>query len=339
MAGLFGGRTPAIRGPRAVARLEALQLGGVKQWVVIRGHDTNNPLLVYLHGGPGGSDYNQLRTWNGVLEERFTLVHWIQRGANKSYSKSIPPESMTIAQLLADLHELIVLVTRRFGQQKVFLVGQSIGTALGMLYIQQHPDMVHAYVGVNQVVDRSEEEAISYADTLEAARRVGSQKAVKALEQLGAPERGAFASGIMGIIKQRQWLSTLGLLTHNPARAGEWQKRMLFAPELYWGEQIRLYFGLKWSMTVLWPQYCRLNLREEVPAVQVPVYFVAARHDHITNLALTEQYFAQLQAPKKVLTVFEESGHLALFEEPERFNRLMIDVVRTDATAPGEVPA
>lgn len=324
----FRGSTPALRGPKAISVLEPIQLGGIRQWVVIRGRDTANPLLVYLHGGPGGSDYGPLRKWNSALEERFTIVHWIQRGSNKSYSPTIPPESMTVEQLLSDLHELIVAVTARFGKQKVVLVGQSAGTALGVLYAARHPELVQAWVGVNQVVDRGREEEISHEYTLAAARQRANAKAVTDLERLGLPVRGVYASGVAATGVQRQWMFRLGLVCHDPKRWGAWQLAMLLAPELTWGERFRLLKALNWSMEMLWRELGRLNLNEMVPELKMPTFFVAGRHDHITNLGLNQEYLERLQAPRKELVVFENSGHIALFEEPERFNDLMIKVVR-----------
>lgn len=328
MSPLFGAKTPAIRGPKAISVLESLQLGGVKQWVVIRGRDTGNPLLVYLHGGPGGSDYGAMRKWCPELEDHYTVVHWIQRGANKSYSPTIPPESMTVEQFLSDLHELILHVTARFGKKKVVLVGQSIGTALGVLYAQRHPKRVHAWVGVNQVVDRASEEVRAHELTLAAARERGNAKAVADLERLGLPVNGVYAVGVGGTGTQRLWMSKLGLVSHDPARLGVWQRTMAFVPELTWPERFRLLKGLMWSMERLWPEYGKLNLLESVPELQVPVYLMGGRHDKITNLDLMKAFLDQLKAPRKELVVGENAGHISLFEEPELFSELMIKTVR-----------
>jgi pimeloyl-ACP methyl ester carboxylesterase len=328
MFGLFQGRTPAIEGARSIAVMEKLQLGGLDQWVVIRGRDTQNPLLVYLHGGPGGSDYAPIRKWNPVLEEQFTIVHWCQRGANKSYQKGIPPESMTVDQFVADLHELVLHVTQRFGQRKVFLAGQSAGTVFGLLYAEQHPELVHAYIGINQIVDRDAEERISYEAALQAARERGNTRAVRELAELGAPVNGMYKIGVKGTFAQRKWLNMMGLVTYLPKRVMAWQKEMLFAPELTWGERLRIMKGVMWSMEVMWPELGRINFLANTPAIQVPVFLVAGRQDRITNLGLAEQLLAKLPAPRKELLALDQAGHIALFEQPERFNEFMVKVVR-----------
>lgn len=328
--GLFAGKTPAISGPRAIAVMDQLTLGNLKQWVVIRGRDTQNPILVYLHGGPGGSDYAPFRKWNPVLEEQFTIVHWCQRGSNKSFNSAIPVESMTVEQLMTDLHELILHVTERFGQRKVILAGQSVGTIFALLYAQRHPELVHAYVGINQIVDRATEEHISYEQTLKTAKERGKTKAVQELDALGAPEYGLYRNGIKGTTTQRAWMNKLGLVTHEPKRIMAWMFSMLLAPELTWGERLRIMKGVEWSMAALWPELGRLNFLASPIELQVPVYLVAGRHDRITNLGLTEQLLAHLRAPQKELLVLE-AGHIALFEEPERFNAFMVNVVRKAA--------
>ncbi len=331
MFGFFRGTTPAIKGPRAVAVMEQMNLGGLNQWVVIRGCDTENPVLVYLHGGPGGSDYAPVRKWNSILEEKFTLVHWCQRGANKSYNKAVPPESMTVEQFLSDLHELVLHITKRFGKRKVFIAGQSVGTVFGLLYAQRHPELVHAYVGINQIVDRAEEERISYEYTLQVARQRAHAKATAELESLGAPEGGMFRVGLKGTLTQRQWMSKLGIVSFEPKRIMAWQKAMIFASELTWGDRLRLMKGVIWSMERMWAELGKINFLQTLTEVNVPVFFVAGRQDHITSLALTEQLVAKLKAPRKELLVLEKSGHIALFEEPERFNDFMVNVVRTVA--------
>jgi pimeloyl-ACP methyl ester carboxylesterase len=158
---LFGnGSTPAIRGEGAIAVMEKIRLGGVEQWVAIRGHDTDNPLLLWVHGGPGGAmDTAVLRRYAPALEEHYTVVTWNQRGAVKSYSPDLPAESMTISQFLSDLHELVTMLTRRFQQRKVYLAAHSVGTIFGLLFAQRHPELVHAYIGVNQVIERAERSA------------------------------------------------------------------------------------------------------------------------------------------------------------------------------------
>lgn len=325
MFSLFRGRTPTIRSNtnRSIASLEAIRLGGVDQWMTIRGHDRENPILLYVHGGPGMSDMGAIRHFLPSLEEHFTVVHWSQRGAGKSYSSRIPAESMKIGQFVADLESLTRHLLHRFGQQKLFLVGQSWGTLLCMRLIKQTPELFYAYVGVNQVVDRAQEELISYRAALDLALKRGVRKAVTQLEALGEPVAGVFAT-LEGTLVHKTWTRTMRMITFDPKCFMALGKTMALNPELTVTEILNMFRGLRWNMELLWREFCQANLFDEIHAVEVPVYFVAGQHDTITNPDLQAQYLDQLQAPRKEYVLFERSGHLACYEEPERFCAVML---------------
>ena len=148
-----------------------MRLGGVEQWVLIRGEDVANPPLIVLHGGPGMSEMGFFRRFNAPLERQFTVVHWDQRGTRKSFDRDIPRSSMTLEQFVADLDELVDIVRRRFGKEKVAILGHSWGSALGAIYAARCPEKVSVYVGAAQIGDWSAAESLSYAF---ATRRSGA---------------------------------------------------------------------------------------------------------------------------------------------------------------------
>lgn len=334
MFGLFKGPyTPAIKDgngqvkPNSIAVMEKVHLGGLEQWMVIRGHDRSNPLLVFLAGGPGSADWSTARKYFPQLEEHFTLVHWAPRGAIKSYNLGAPTESITLANIMSDLHELVLKVTARFGQKKVFVAGQSVGSMYSVLFAQQHPELVHAHIGINQVVHRAEEERIGYEFTLEQARTKGKAKFVADLERIGAPSGGMYAK-IGDTLLQRRYLSTMGLVSYEPSRIMDWQKTLLFGAELSFREKLTVLKAIGKSMEVLWPELSRHDYFTQIPELKVPVFLVLGQHDHIVNTPLSLRWLEELRAPQKEAFVFEKSGHIACFEEPERFTRLMIEKVR-----------
>lgn len=329
-----GAHTPAIKDANgkvkanAIAVMEKVQIGGMDQWIVIRGHNVNNPLLLFLAGGPGSADWTAIRKFAPQLEEHFTLVHWAPRGAIKTFNTNpTPPGTMTLGHILADLHQLVLQITKRFGQPKLFVAGQSIGSMYGILFAQKHPELVHAHIGINQVVDRAAEELIGYAFTLEHARKTGNQRVVADLERLGAPVGGCYEN-IQGTLLQRRHLSTMGMVSHNPKRIMEWQKSLIFGTELSWGDRLKLMKGIMWSMEQLWPELCTHNYFKQIPELKVPVFLVLGKHDHIVNTPLALQWLEQLKAPQKEAFVFEHSGHIACYEEPELFARILIEKVR-----------
>ncbi len=325
MFSLFRGTTPAIPNgsSRSIAALEWMRLGGVVQWLTLRGHDVTNPLLLYVHGGPGGPDLGTIRHFVPELEEHFVVAHWSQRGAGKSFSRELSDDRMTMAQFVADLEELSLHLLRRFGQRKLFVVGQSWGTVLGMRFVARRPDLVAAYVGVNQVVDRAEEELRAYRACLQRARERGNGRAVAQLEALGEPQDGAFAS-VAGTLVQRRWMRALGMVTREPERAAEIGRAIVMSPELTVRDLLNLFGHVRWNMELLWPEFCGVNLVREVPAVDVPVFFVVGEHDWVTSPELARQYLDVLRAPRKAYVPFDRSGHVACFEEPGRFLEVML---------------
>ena len=325
MFSLFRGKTPAIRGgtARSIAALERMRLGGVVQWLTLRGHDVANPLLLYVHGGPGGPDLGAMRHFVPELEEHFVVAHWSQRGAGKSYARELSPDRMTMAQFVADLEELSLYLLQRFGQRRLFLVGQSWGTVLGMRLAARRPDLVAAYVGVNQVVDRGAEELRAYRVCLQRARERGNGMAVTQLEGLGEPQDGAFAS-VEGTLVQRRWMRALGMVTFEPQHAAEIGRVIATSPELTLRDLLNLLARVRWNMELLWPEFCRVDLAREIPAVDAPVFFVAGEHDWVTSPQLARQYLDALRAPRKEFVLFPRSGHVACFEEPQRFLEVML---------------
>ena len=187
------GKTPPFRGPRgevvpgSVAEVAYRRLGGFDQWVMIRGDSVANPVLILLHGGPGWSETGFFRHFNAPLEKSFTVVYCDQRGAGKSFDRSIPRSSMTVEQFICDLDELIDAICQRLDKSKVAIFGHSWGSVLGVLYAARFPEKVAAYVGCGHIGDWATAEASSYEFALAEAQRVGNRRAVRKLRAIGPP--------------------------------------------------------------------------------------------------------------------------------------------------------
>jgi dienelactone hydrolase len=179
------GRTPPFRTvageilPGSIAELGYHRLGGVDQWVMIRGESLTNPPLIHLHGGPGFSETRPFRHFNASLERSFTVVYWDQRGAGKSFARNIERSSMTVEQFIADLDELVDAVRIRVGMDKVAIFGHSWGSVLGVLYAARFPQKVAAYVGSGQIGDWPAAESASYAFVLAEARTLEGARLVR----------------------------------------------------------------------------------------------------------------------------------------------------------------
>jgi pimeloyl-ACP methyl ester carboxylesterase len=310
----------------SVAEAGFWRIGGIDQWVVVRGLSAANPVLVVLHGGPGSPETVFFRATNAAIEDAYTVVYWDQRGAGRSFSKSIPPETMTVAQFVADLDELVEQLRGRFAKPKVVLLGHSWGSALGVLYAQKYPDKVSVYIGVGQVADMPASEAASYAFALRMARERGNRTAIRQLEAIGRPP-----FTMKSLTTQRRWLMALGGAFGPNLTLPRLIWRGLTGPEASPLDLVRLIQGSGFSARLLWRELETMNLGRDALTFAMPVFFVLGRYDMQVVATVSAAYFEALSAPFKQLVWFEHSGHMAPFEEPALFNRLMIDQVRAHA--------
>jgi pimeloyl-ACP methyl ester carboxylesterase len=331
------GRTPPFRGAdgnivaESIAEVSYRRLGGLDQWVMIRGESVASPPLILLHGGPGFSETGFFRHFNARLEKSFTVVYWDQRGAGKSFDPTIPRSSMTVEQFISDLDELVGVVCERLGANRVAIFGHSWGSALGVLYAARFPEKVAAYVGSGQIGDWAAAESASYAFALSEARRRGSRRAVGKLGAIGPPPYSAKA-----VFTERTWLSRF---------EGQMRPRALWkvGRAVVGGHESSLFElpsgmrGFWFSMDAMWPEVSRLNLIELVPALQMPVFFFLGRKDHFVPPETSVAYFEALTAPSKKLVWFEDSGHEPFVDEPDKFNTAMAELVRP--ILPSDLPA
>ena len=328
---LAPGRTPPINTPNGIASLEHVVLGGVRQWVLLRGEDASNPILLFLHGGPGTPMTPVAHHFGRPLERHFVVVHWDQRGSGKSFDRAIPEESFTIEQFLSDTHELVATLRARFGAERIYLIGHSWGSVLGVTTVQRHPELFHAYVGMGQVTDERRSEDMGLQYVRDRARTLGNQQAIQELARLQPP----YVDNPKEVVIQRKWLSRFGgdfyegkalpLLSDFDRR---WVWAGLRSPEYSWLDLFRFQLGyskVRWS---LFRQAKQVNFMRTAPKLEIPVYFLMGRHDHNKHPELVNEYYEMLDAPRgKHMIWFERSGHSPCLEEPERFADVMISRV------------
>ena len=322
------GKTPPFRGlhgevvPGSVAEIAYRRLGGLDQWVMIRGENVANPPLILLHGGPGFSETGFFRRFNAPLEKSFTVVYWDQRGAGKSFDRDIPRSSMTVEQFVSDLSELVDAVCERLGKTKVVIFGHSWGSAFGVLYAARFPDKVSAYVGSGQGGDWAAGEAASYAFALAEAQRLGKRRALKQLRAIGPPPHTAKA-----LVTERTWVSRFEGGT-SPRALWKVARAVLGGKESSIFELPSAMRGVRFSLDTMWAEVSRLNLVERVPELQMPVFFFLGRKDRWVPPETSVAYFDALTAPSKKLVWFDESGHEPFVDEPAKFNAAMVEFVR-----------
>ncbi len=326
------------RARQGIAEMRTVPLGNWPQWLLIRGVDTvQQPVLLFLHGGPGASETAMLRKYNAELEQHFTVVYWDQRGTAKSYSKDIPEASMNLAQFLSDADELTDYLRHRFKQNKIFLVGHSWGTVLGIELVKRHPEKYHAYLGVGQVVHTAEGERLSYDYTLQQAKTFNHAKALQELETIGPPVNGKYQH-LWDVVKQRKWLLKFGGERVAKRHYRDFIFDLWFSREYTLGDLIRYGKGSGFSAWHLAEDEKKINFLEQAPSLQVPVVFLAGRADFNTPFPLVQQYFQRVQTPYKKFYPFEQSAHFLIFEEPQRFNQVVISEFKAILEAAQQEP-
>jgi pimeloyl-ACP methyl ester carboxylesterase len=322
------GKTPPFRRADgsilagSIAESGYRRLGGLDQWVMIRGESVANPALILLHGGPGLSETGLFRYFNAPLERSFTVVYWDQRGAGKSFPRDIPRPSMTVEQVIFDLNDLVDAACRRLGKTKVAIFGHSWGSALGVLYAARFPEKVAAYVGSGQIGDWAAGESGSYEFALAEAQRRGNRRAARKLRAIGPPPHTGEQ-----VFAERAWVTRLegGM---RPKALWKMGRAVLASHESSIFELPRTMRAFRFTLDAMWAEVSRLNLIELVPALQMPVFLFLGRQDHFVPPAASLAYLDALTAPSKRLLWFEQSGHEPFVDEPARFNASMVELVR-----------
>ena len=313
----------AITAPEGINEASFVRFGGTDQWVQIRGENVNNPVLLILHGGPGMS-YVPFTSLFKSWEAHFTVVLWERRGVGKTFALNgeEAPGTLTFSRLAADGIELAELLKGRLHQEKVILLGHSVGSVVGVLMAKQRPDLFHVYVGTDQIVDMARNESVSY-DML--AARVAARGDVKLQQQvadIGAPP---YTDANRWFEKQRLISATDPVVT---SFENTLFKMIATAPGFSMKEMMALGQGLKYSAAALLPEMMSLDLRSMGTTFKLPVIFILAENDVLDPTALAVEYFGTIVAPKKELAILKGTGHSAVLINSEEFLRELLERVR-----------
>jgi pimeloyl-ACP methyl ester carboxylesterase len=305
-----------------------VEINGVQQGMFIKGKDLKNPVLLYLHGGM--PDYFLTQKYPTGLEETFTVVWWEQRGTGLSYSPDMPQETMNVEQMIADTIELTNYLRQRFGVDKIYLMGHSGGTFIGIQAAARAPELYHAYIGVAQMSYQLRSEQMAYEYMFEQFRVNGDKNMIRKLEASpvtmtdGVPDSYLLVRDIA--------MHSLGIGTmHNmhSVVTGIMLSSFQFR-EYTVGEKFNLWRAKSQSgVSTMWNEMMVVDLSRDVTKLDVPVYFLEGRYDYTVNYTLAKEYFEKLDAPIKGFYTFENSAHSPLFEEPEKVQKILQEDVLT----------
>ena len=308
----------------SIAELTRVEIGGHEQALMIRGRSVQSPVLLFLAGGPGGSELGTMRNRGELLERDFVVVTWDERGAGKSASELDPTSTLTLEQTIGDTIALTNYLRERFDERKIYLVGNSWGSLLGVLAAKRHPELYYAFVGSGQMVSPTTTDRMFYEDTLAWAQRTGDSGLVNTLRANGAPPYDNLWKYEPALSHEHDWNVYPGF---DSAQDEIEMPGNLFVEEYTLMEKLRSMGAFMDTFSVLYPQLSKIDFRRDVRTLELPVYLVQGAHEARGRALPAKEWFSELRAPKKQYIVFGRSGHKALFEQPERFHTVMTDTV------------
>ncbi len=308
-----------------------VDINGVEQGMFIKGKDETRPVLLFLHGGPGMPEYFLTQNYPTGLEEYFIVCWWDQRGSGLSYRAAIPPATMTVEQLVADTLAVTNYLRHRFGQDKIYLMGHSGGSFIGILAAARAPELYHAYIGVAQMAYQLRSETLAYAYMLEQFKANGNTSMVRKLAAAPPTLTGPMPASYAAL--RDEAMHTLGIGTTHAMRSvitgifiPSWRSR-----EYTLGEKVNIWRGKVFSQTMLRDTMFATDLTKQVQALDLPVYFLHGIYDYTVSYTETQAYFATLKAPLKGFYTFAQSAHSPMFEEPEWMGKVLQEDVLAGA--------
>ncbi|HEX2978955.1 MAG TPA: alpha/beta hydrolase [Anaerolineaceae bacterium] len=299
-----------------------VHINGVDQGMFIRSKDISHPVLLYLHGGM--PDYFLTKNYPTLLEDDFTVVWWEQRGSGLSFHADLPPETITLEQLIQDTLAVTNYLRARFNQDKIYLMGHSGGTFIGIQAAARAPELYYAYIGQEQMADQRQSEYLAYEYMLQQFKANGNDRMVKKLEAAPVSLIDGTPAGYLAV--RDEAMHRLGIGTMHSMHSvvtGIFFPSLLFH-EYTLAEKVNLWRAkARAGASVLWQTMTTTDLSENVPQLAIPVYFFHGAFDYTCSYPVARSYFEQLKAPVKGFYTFEQSAHSPMFEEPEKMRRIL----------------
>lgn len=307
-----------------------VNINGVQQGMIIRGRNTENPLLLFVHGGPCFSEYFLADKFPTGLEGQFTVCYWDQRGGGLSYDPGIPLETINLDQLKLDTLAVTQYLCHRFGKEKIYLMAHSGGTAFAIQAAFEEPQHYYAYIGISQIARQAESEKLAYQYMMNRYLEEGNRKMVRKLQAYPIPESDAYVLPFFKSPLRDQSMHELGIGTMRNMRS---VFRGVFIPVMAckaytFKEKANIWIskGSFIRKTALFDHVLSLDLTTKVTELEIPVYFFSGAYDLTVNHDLAKSYMAGLKAPVKGFYTFAKSAHSPNFEEPDK----MLQIIQQD---------
>lgn len=303
-----------------------IEINGSKQGMFLQCENTENPVLLYLHGGAGSPEVAFAEKYPTGLEKLFTVCWWEQRGSGISYNRKITPKEMTLEQLVSDTIEVVHYLRNRFGKEKIYIMGHSWGSLLGVITVKQQPEFFHAYIGIGQVAQQERSERLAYTYMMEEFRKSKDKKMIRSLKKFPIETGGDISlKYLVGVRSEGMNKLGIGVMRSMPSML-DFVAIVLRYKGYTLGEKFKFQQGSSFSLKCLYDRMIYMDLIEQVPCLQVPVYIFQGRYDYQTSYVVAKDFATALKAPIKGFYTFENSAHSPCFEEPEK----MCNILRND---------
>ena len=328
--------TPPIIGadgrpvPGSIAELATVRLGGTDQAVMIRAANPDKPVLLYLSGGPGQSDVALSRVLAAPWTSDFVFVDWDQRGNGKSYAAINPVATFTLDRAVSDTIELTEYLRNRFGERKIYLMGESWGTILGVLAVQRRPDLYYAWIGSGQMVDIVDTDQRIYDDLVAYAARAGDTALGAKLAEIGRPPYRDIPWANSNLLFWYDYLYT----DYTPSAGYQARGAAsglddfgLLGSEYTFVEKANVLRGLIDTFAIMYPQLYGIDFRRDVPRLEVPVYILDGAAELKGRRDVAIEWFDTLQAPIKQRITYQDAAHSVAFEQADEVLKLLTQTI------------
>lgn len=317
----------SIQSP-GIDSMETIDIGEIKQCLYIRGKNIENPVILFLHGGPGTPEMPVLYKFQYDWEDDFTIVHWDQRGAGKTYFANDQNDiisTLNFQQLVDDAWELTQYIQKRFKKDKIIVLGHSWGTVLGTTLVQKHPDAFSAYIGVGQIINGIDGERIGFKKVLDLARYHNDRMDISELENLKPYPSSKYDSKSLMTVRQKQVKYGVAVGANASSILSYY-----FSPYLSL-KDLTYYLINPFDMQKEIMQYVfhEFDIREYGNKYAMPIFYILGENDYQAPTIIAKEYFEEIKAPIKEIFIIPKAGHAPMIDNPQSFTKILKDEIKS----------